>query len=148
MRLCYTVIPVFPESVIPPWKTMDPDWQILAFLGRTPVNDMFKVLKSRRGGMCTGMFVSEQPFCLRENLMCHLLAGSLSYLRRPRDKKNMGKKKLGFSGFWAIHIKTHTHLYIAYFSAWMYPQNLDWEEKQPIGCVCKERRVTHSLVLL
>lgn len=31
--------------------------------------------------LCTKMFVSKQPFCLRGNLLCHLLAGrSLIYV--------------------------------------------------------------------
>lgn len=33
--------PQFPEPVISLWKTMDPNWEVLAFLGRIPVNDMF-----------------------------------------------------------------------------------------------------------
>lgn len=106
--------PPFPEPIISPWKTMNPNWEVLAFLGSAPVNDLVKVLKLRTGGMCgvppcTGVFVSEQPFCRRGNLLCHFPRWMLAYLRRPAENINVGQREQRVSSYWATH--THTFTY-------------------------------------
>lgn len=79
MSLCFPVIPSFLNSF---WETMNlTGVRSVFFQGSTPVNDMFKGLKSRGGGM-SGV-LPRAPGCLGQN--SHFVSVGTCCVTSPLD---------------------------------------------------------------